>query len=88
MSTNNRMLAIEVFVLALGICARFKCKGIAKKPNAQSWAIEQDFIAGVEAGLKLCGRAMHPIIKHLHGQKRSITTLTFKEIKQFEDLKD
>lgn len=69
----------EVLYLALAIKDRFRCRKIAHEPDAKSWAIEQDFLAGVESTLKMQGRGMHPVIAQCQSARKSITTLPAKE---------
>lgn len=66
----------EVIYLALALKARFKCRRIAWKPDAKSWAIEEDFLAGVESVLKLSGQSLPAEVAERRDAKRSITTLT------------
>lgn len=69
------MTYAEVLYLALAVKERFRCRKIAHKPDAKSWAIEQDFLSGVESALKMRGQGMHPVIAQCQQARRSITTL-------------
>lgn len=80
-SDNEKARMLEVLLLAFGVMARFRCKSVAKKPDARSWSIEQDFIEGARTAFSLVGKELHPIIAECHKARRSITTLTANDFK-------
>lgn len=69
----------ETLLLGIALMQRFRCKKVAKKPDAHSWSVEQDFISGVQTALEMSGRKLPPIIVQCQQSKRSITTLTVSD---------